>query len=77
MESSNVEYVDISEEIEEIDENEENEDETIEVIFKEENKIHDRINNKKGIKIHSIASKLKIIKYAEAMEELKLGRNIE
>ena len=66
MEPSNVEYVDISEEIEEIDENEENEDETIEVIFKEENKIHDRINNKKGIKIHSIASKLKIIKYAEA-----------
>ena len=34
MESSNVEYVDINEEIEEIDENEENEDETIEVIFK-------------------------------------------
>ena len=44
MESSNVEYVDISEEIEEMDENEENEDETFEVIFKEENKIHDRIN---------------------------------
>ena len=62
MESSNVEYVDISEEIEEMDENEENEDETIEVIFKEENKIHDRINNKKGVKIHSI----KIIKYAKA-----------
>ena len=49
-----------------MDENEENEDETIEVIFKEENKIHNRINNKKGVKIHSIASKLKIIKYTEA-----------
>ena len=63
MESSNVEYVDINIEREEMDENEENEDEITEVNFKEENKIHDRKNNKKGVKIHSISSKLKIIKY--------------
>ena len=66
MESSNVEYIDINKEIEEMDENEENEDETIEVNFKEENKIPDRMNNKKDVKIHSISSKLKIIRYAEA-----------
>lgn len=66
MEPSNVEYVDINEEIEEMDENEEYEDEIMEVNFKEENKIPARMNNKKGVKIHSISSKLKIIKYAEA-----------
>ena len=61
-EESNLEYIDL---IEEIEESEESEDEIIEVNVKEKNKSNAIKNNKKGVKLHSISSKLKIIKFAE------------
>ena len=72
-EESNLEYIDL---IEEIEESEESEDEIIEVNVKEKNKSNAIKNNKKGVKLHSISSKLKILNLLRNMDGKKQEINI-
>ena len=64
MESDNNEYIDITEEI---NESEDSQEEDFHISNKESHQNQNILakNNKKGVKLHTIKSKLKIIKYAE------------
>lgn len=61
MEKLSSEYIDITEEIED---SEDSQEDIIEFDIKAQKKEAIKKNNKRGVKIHSISSKLKIIKFA-------------
>ena len=67
--NTNIEYIDLFEEIENSENSEDNE--IIEFPNKEKSVIDLYKNHKKGVKIHTISSKLKILKYAEEFGRVK------